>query len=118
MQETWKFEIAPKSITQSDEELLRELLLAKKQDLGIFLSYYFRKEGAVAEEPELLDPIQSKSPNHGQFELAFRLVYFNACLNIHELEKDKMQVSYRIYRGSGVLELIGPYVPERGMDEI
>jgi hypothetical protein len=118
MQETWRFDIGPMSATLPDEELLRELLLANKQDLGIFLSYYFRKVGAVAEEPEIFDTIQSKGPNKGHFELAFRLVYFNACLNIHEFEKDKMQINYWIDRESAVLELTGPYWPERGMDEI
>ena len=118
MQETWRFEIGPKNISLSDGELVSELLRENKQDLGIFLSYYFRKQGAVAEDPRVLTTIQSTAPNIGHFELAFRLVYFNACLNIHELESDKMHITFKIDREARILEVTGPNWPEREMDEI
>ena len=50
MQETWTFDY-PKS--QIKDDSLSSFLKAKKKDLGIFLSYYYKKDGAVAEDVNL-----------------------------------------------------------------
>jgi hypothetical protein len=52
------------------------------------------------------------------FELAFELVFFNACLAIHEQEKEEMEIGFEFDELNQKLELKGAYWPERGMDEI
>jgi hypothetical protein len=118
MQHTWILELKEDHEELDDKQLITRVFQKEKKDMGIFLSYYFRKQGAVAEEPEIFNDIQASAAGIGWFEVGFRLVFFNACLNIHEQEKDKMQIRFKIDRNSGVVELTGPYWPEREMDEI
>lgn len=118
MQETWKLAISP-SIQKKDIELMvQELLLENQKEMGIFLSYYYKKEGAVVENVELNGPIIFSKEYSGYFIVDFELIHFNACLNIHEQNKDKMKVQFEVDQDSNELILIGPYWPEREMDEI
>lgn len=50
--------------------------------------------------------------------LDFDLVYFNTCLNIHEQKRDEMPIQFEFDPLFQNLTLIGPYWPEREMDEI
>ena len=115
MQETWTFDFAFGSMT---EQSLSELLSEKKMDLGIFLSYYYKKQGAVAEHVKLKSGPNFVSGRSGSLILDFDLVFFNACLAIHEQERDSMEVQFEIDEVNGKVKLIGPHWPERGMDEI
>jgi hypothetical protein len=58
MQETWKFIVKPEDRSKNPESLLKDLLVTNEKDLGIFLSYYFKKEGAVAEKVKLKGEIE------------------------------------------------------------
>jgi len=115
MQETWSFAF-PKTATVSEQ--LFQTLQAEQKELGIFLSYYYRKEGAVAEKVTLKGNPEFKDELSGKFFLDFDLVHFNACLAIHDQKREEIEVSFEIDADAEKLRLTGPYWPERGMDEI
>ncbi|MFN3759320.1 MAG: hypothetical protein ACK4SF_08900 [Algoriphagus aquaeductus] len=115
MQETWTFDFSP---TSNTKEELEELLAEKEQELGIFLSYYYKKEGAVTEKVKLKSDPEFESTTSGFLVLDFDLVHFNACLAIHEQVWEEMKIKFEIDGHSQKLILTGPYWPERGMDEI
>lgn len=118
MQETWKFNISISNEDNNLEHLIQETLLKYQKDLGIFLSYYYKKEGAVTESVKLIGSINFLEEFKGDFIVNFDLIHFNACLNIHEQKKEKMTIQFGIDRDSNQLILTGPYWPEREMDEI
>jgi hypothetical protein len=118
MQESWKFSVPLHLQTKDLEQLLISLLVENEKEMGIFLSYYFKKEGAVAEKVQLETPPQFKEKFKGIIWVSFDLVYFNACLNIHEQNRDKMELGFEFSEDLSALKLIGPYWPEREMDEI
>lgn len=115
MQETWTFDFPP---TLNPKEDLKILLAEKKRELGIFLSYYYKKEGAVTEKVKLKSEPEFESKTKGTLVLDFDLVHFNACLAIHEQAREEMKIKFEIDGHSRKLILTGPYWPERGMDEI
>lgn len=115
MQETWIFDF-PTSKTPKED--LESLISKKEKDLGIFLSYYYKKEGAVTEKVKLKsDPIL-ESETTGSFILEFDLVHFNACLAIHEQAREEMKIAFEIDPHLEKIKLIGAYWPSREMDEI
>lgn len=114
MQETWTLTL-PSSEKPTAEEL-KQLLADNQKDLGIFLSYYFKKEGALAEKVNLGSAINFKGQTSGDFLLDFDLVHYNACLAIHDQKRDQMKINFEIENDK--LNLKGPYWPEREMDEI
>ena len=116
MQETWIFKLESGKIIKEPE--LKILLEKEQKELGIFLSYYFKKEGALAENVRLKDNINFLDENKGKLELDFDLVHFNACLNIHDTKRDDIQINFEISKDKNEIKLIGPFFPERGMDEI
>lgn len=115
MQETWTFDL-PKS--QQNEAGLIDLLQTEVKELGIFLSYYFKKEGAVAEKVNLKGKPEFESKFKGNFILEFDLVHFNACLAIHEQAREEMKIRFEIDEADQKVKLIGAYWPSREMDEI
>ncbi|MBC6366168.1 hypothetical protein [Algoriphagus sp. AK58] len=115
MQETWTFDFSP---TSNTKEELEELLAGKEQELGIFLSYYYKKEGAVTEKVKLKSGPEFESITTGSMVLDFDLVHFNACLAIHEQAREEMKIKFEIDEVNQKVRLVGPYWPERGMDEI
>lgn len=117
MQETWNFEVQQPKESNS-EMAIRDLIKAKEKDLGIFLSYYFKKEGAIAEKVSLGSEITFWTDYTGKFKLEFDLVHFNACLAINEQKRDLIEISFEFDSDFKNLMLTGPYWPERGMDEI
>ncbi|MCH7399156.1 hypothetical protein MM236_14220 [Belliella sp. DSM 107340] len=116
MQETWIFKLESGKIIKEQE--LKIILEREHKELGIFLSYYFKKEGALAENARLKDNIDFLDENHGKFKLDFDLVHYNACLNIHDTKRDEIQINFEISKEKNEIKLIGPFFPERGMDEI
>jgi len=118
MQETWKFMVKPEDRSKNLESLLKDLLVTNEKDLGIFLSYYFKKEGAITEKVKLKGEILFAESTKGKLTLDFDLVHFNACLNIHEQKRDEMPVQFEFDPLFQNLTLTGPYWPEREMDEI
>lgn len=116
MQETWLFKIDQNH--HSPETLIQDVLEKERKDLGIFLSFYFKKEGAVTENVALKGLINFSSKLKGDFILDFDLVHFNACLNIHDTKRDEIKVDFELSKDLTELKLTGPYFSERGMDEI
>lgn len=117
MQEKWNFEIEHSKDLNS-KKAIKDLIQSKEKDLGIFLSYYFKKEGAIAEKVTLGSEISLLSDRTGKFKLEFDLVHFNACLAIHEQKRDLMEISFEFDSDFKNITLTGPYWPEREMDEI
>ncbi|RAI91395.1 hypothetical protein [Algoriphagus yeomjeoni] len=114
MQETWTITLPSSKKPTSNE--LKLVLSDNKKDLGIFLSYYFKKEGALAEKVDLSSEINFKNESEGDFDLEFDLIHYNACLAIHDQKRDSMKITFEIENDK--LNLKGPYWPEREMDEI
>lgn len=114
MQETWTFDY----LQPFDKTNLQHFLNSKSKELGIFLSYYYKKDGAVAEHVELRGELELTDTKSGKVTLAFELVFFNACLAIHEHEKEEMEISFEFDQINHQLELKGAYWPERWMDEL
>lgn len=117
MQEIWSFEVDQPNESTS-ENSIKELIQTKEKELGIFLSYYFKREGAIAEKVSLGSEITFLTNLTGKFKLEFDLVHFNACLAINEQKRDLMEISFEFDSGFKNLTLTGPYWPEREMDEI
>lgn len=115
MQEYWSFDF-PK--TDSPLDQLIQTLETEQKELGIFLSYYYKKEGALAEKVLLKGQPDFTDKFRGNLVLDFDLVHFNACLAIHEQEREELKVAFEIDQSSEKLKLVGPYWPERGIDEI
>lgn len=118
MQETWKFSVPFHLHSKDLEQLLISLLNENEKEMGIFLSYYFKKDGAIAEKVQLCSTPQFREKYKGNLRVSFDLVYFNACLNIHEQNRDEMKLDFEFSEDLGSLKLKGPYWPEREMDEI
>lgn len=114
MQETWTFQCGD-NCKQTE---LEEILAKGEKELGIFLSHYFKKQGAIAEKVRLKGKIDFTGHLSGMFVLDFDLIYFNACLNIHEKERDSMKIDFVIDPSSNELTLKGEYWPEREADEL
>jgi len=55
------------------------------------------EEGRLVERVGLKEGIDFRDPLAGSLKVSFGLVYFNACLNIHDgAEKDKMLLQFEI----------------------
>lgn len=118
MQETWTLRFKNENKENSLDSLVKETLRQNQKELGIFLSYYTRKEGAVAEEVSLLGPVNFQEIHKGDFMLAFTKEFFNACLNIQEKERSQMKIGFSLDLTNSQINLIGPNIPEREPDEL
>ena len=116
MQEKWKIKLDQPISNDEIGKKLPVLLEKHAKDLGIFLSYYYRKQGAVVEDVKLMGEIITHPKSTGSFLLDFSLVFFNACLSIHETEREKMAVQYGL-EGEDLI-LTGEYWPERDSEEL
>lgn len=115
MQETWTF---PFPKTNIPENQLENILVEKEKELGIFLSDYYKKEGAVAEKVMLIGSPEFITKTTGNLTLRFDLVHFNACLAIHEQAKEEMKITFEIDESNQEVKLTGAFWPSREMDEI
>lgn len=93
MHHPWSFDLPASQISETD---LKKILTQNQNELGIFLSYYFKKEGAVAENVKLKSDIEFESENMGFLVLEFDLVHFNACLAIHENAREVIKIHFTI----------------------
>lgn len=114
MQENWTFKCTP----LCNEKELKEILANSQKELDTFISYYFKKEGAVAEKVKIKGGIDFINNTEGTLVLDFDLIFFNACLNIHEKERDTMKINFIIDQSKKELNLKGEYWPEREIDDI
>lgn len=121
MRHSWEFDLSEEidavdSLSMAD--LVTSVFQRKKVELGIFLSYYYKGNGGIVEEVELSDVVDQSSPTAGKLKLSFKVVYFNACWNIHGDDTDHMDVNFEWDPEGKILKLIGPFWPEREPDEI
>jgi hypothetical protein len=115
MQESWSFEL-PNCTTLP--EGLEAVMQQKQIELGIFLSYYYKKGGAVVEKVSQASELQFISPISGTLSVAFDLIYFNACRDIHQQERGEMELQVNWDEEKRILRLQGEYWPTRDGDEI
>ena len=115
MQESWSFEL-PNCTTLQDG--INAVLQLKQIELGIFLSYYYKKGGAVVEKVSQTSEIQFTSPISGSLTVAFDLIYFNACRDIHQQERGEMELQVTWDEEKKILRLQGEFWPTRDGDEI
>jgi hypothetical protein len=115
MQESWSFEL-PNCTTLP--EGLEAVMQQKQIELGVFLSYYYKKEGAVVENVSQASEIQFTSPISGLLTVAFDLIYFNACRDIHQQERGEMEFQVTWDEEKKILRLQGEFWPTRDGDEI
>jgi len=120
MQETWEFVNlkAPEAGKMTLTPWLIDLFDQNSQEMGIFLSYYYRKEGAVVENVRMIPPAADLSDLSGSIDVTFQLIHFNACLNIHDTNTEELTLSYDLSDNGTKLLLTGPNWPEREPDEI
>jgi len=116
MQENWTFDITE----PVDDPIgaVRSIIVENQREMGIFLSYYYRKEGAVVENVNMNSEPIWNDEFHGKVMVDFDLIHYNACLNIHEQKKHSLELKYEIDPASTRITFMGPYWPERGQDEI
>jgi hypothetical protein len=115
MQESWNFEL-PNCPTLP--EGIEAVMKLKQIELGIFLSYYYKKGGAVVENVSKASEIQFTSPITGILSVDFDLIYFNACRDIHQQERGEMELQVYWDEVKKILRLQGEYWPARDGDEI
>jgi hypothetical protein len=115
MQESWTFDFP---FDTPSSEAWSWLIQTKQRELGIFLSYYYKRQGAVVEKVKMMTAPQLDSPDSGTLCLGFELVYFNACQDLHETQSEEMKLSFQFDPGKKLLNLVGAYWPSREPDEI
>ena len=115
MQESWTFDFP---FDRLSTEAWSWLIKTKQRDLGIFLSNYYKRQGAVVEKVKLITIPQLDSPDSGTLSLGFELVYFNACQDLHETQSENMKLSFQFNATKMTLYLVGAYWPSREPDEI
>ena len=115
MQESWNFEL-PNCTTLP--EGLEAVMQLKQIELGIFLSYYYKKGGAVVEKISQASETQFTSPVSVTLRVAFDLIYFNACQDMNKQERGEMELQINWDEEKRILRLQGEYWPTRDGDEI
>ncbi len=116
MQEIWSFPITESDLDLPSQKRVIQLVERNSKELAIMISYYYKSEGALAEQIRIAnDPIFS-SENIGSVTLVFNLIHFNACLNIHEQAKEEIKIEFQFNPDQVIFK--GPYIADRGMDEI
>ena len=113
MQESWTFEFRHTTVSQVS---LEELFQAQQRELGIFLSYTYK--GAVVEQVRLLGCNSPKDGCSGTLKVAYSLVHFNACLDIHQQQDAKMTLEFSLDVIKKELLLRTEFVPSRHIDDI
>lgn len=116
MQENWTFKITEP--IEDYDGVVSSIIAEKQREMGIFLSYYYRKDGAVVENVFMSsDPIDDDE-YHGKVMVDFDLIHYNACLNINESKKHFLELEYELDPDNYTISFKGPFLPERGQDEI
>ena len=122
MQQEWLLDLGELEVIAMSrntlEKGIKKAVQENEKPLGIFLSYYARVDGAIAENVQLDGGIAFDNELSGSFVLNFDKVFHNACLNIHEQEKDKLKIEFRLLPGDAKIYLKGPFWPERMPDDI
>ena len=115
MQESWTFDFP---FDTPSSEAWSWLIQTQQRDLGIFLSYYYKRQGAVVEKVQLKTIPQLDTQDIGTLCLGFELVYFNACQDLHETQTEEMKLRFQFDAAKKTLNLLGAYWPSCEPDEI
>jgi hypothetical protein len=115
MQESWTFDFP---FDRLSSEAWTWLIQTQQRELSIFLSYYYKRQGAVVEKVKLTTVPQLHSQVSGTLSLEFELVYFNACQDLHETQSEEMKLSFQFDAAKKTLYLLGAFWPIRESDEI
>ncbi len=122
MQQEWELDLVEldvKGLSRNNlEKEIKKAVQENEKSLGIFLSYYARVDGAIAENVQLDGGIAFDNDLSGSFVLNFDKVFHNACLNIHEQEKDKLKIEFLLLHEDAKIKLTGPFWPERMTDDL
>lgn len=122
MQQHWEFDIGNSTLSRQSSFLKKDEIVSFLQNeqraLDIFLSYYCKSEGAIAENTEITGEFTLDENQRGNFKVKYDKIHYNACLNIHEQEKDEMELNFLIDPENLILKLTGPDWPERDTDDI
>jgi hypothetical protein len=121
MQETWELDLTNAPINFVDEfkgEEIKRTIKENVKELEILLSYYFKGEGGLVEKVTLTDNINFMTPTTGTFKVKFKVVYFNACWDIHSDDEEQMILNFDVNLLQKKMRLTGPLWPEREPDEI
>jgi len=122
MQERAQFEISALVIESlkaglvgADDTLLNELLSNQKQVEDLLISYHFRSRGRVynvrIDKPVLNDD------GSGFFNVRYSIGHFNACADVDTSEDERMKIQFEVNLQTGILFLVGEFIPEREPDE-
>jgi hypothetical protein len=120
MQESWEFEIIqPLDLPNPVyAEMIKDLVGQKAKEIAILLSYYFKSEGGLVEGVKLVDDINFTTETSGTLKVNFKLVHFNACLDIHGINSDQMVLNFNLDPMSKKIKFSGPLWVEREPDEL
>src|SRR5690554_3360235 len=111
MQESWEFNLPENPDDGPDAASITRLLKENDREMGIFLSYYYRGEGGLVEAVKP-DKIDFTSATSGTVSVSFKVVHFNACLDIHDQEKENMSIQFTLDTAGNKLKLTGPRWPQ------
>ncbi|MFM7629606.1 MAG: hypothetical protein ACKO44_08815 [Algoriphagus sp.] len=115
MHESWTFDFPFDRLTS---EAWTWLIQTQQRELSIFLSYYYKRQGAVVEKVKLKTDPPLDSPDSGTLCLEFELIYFNACQDLRETQSEEMNLSFQFHAAKNTLILIAALLPSRDPDEI
>lgn len=118
MQEKWVFKSDNIKSAKDINTAVSCVFNEKMNELEIFLSLYTKLDGALAENIQLADPINSSEKHTGILCLSFDKIFYNACLNINETDLDKIKLTYEFKPEIGHLVLMGPDIPERETEDL
>lgn len=120
MQESWEFEFVPPLDlpNQVYVETIKNLVELKAQEIAILLSYYYKSDGGLVEGVKLVDDINFNTQTSGTLTVNFRLVFFNACLDIHSINRDQMVLHFDLDPTTNKIKFSGPIWVEREPDEL
>ncbi len=121
IQEIWELDLKGcqiKAYNQGFIASFKQVLEHNEKELGIFLSYYYKGEGGLVEEVKFMDPLSLSSPISGHFMVSYKVIYYNACWDIHQENREEMLLFFDLQTKQNKLILTGPLWPEREPDEI
>ena len=115
MQESWTFDFP---FERPSSEGWNWLIQTQQRELGIFLSYYYKKQGAVVEKVRLIAEPPKDGLTNKVIHLQFELIFFNACQDLNESQVENMKLNFEVDAVKKTLVLLGPNWPSREPDEI
>ncbi len=111
----WIYFLNTNSFFDSTDELIKNDSKLK-DTLRIDLSFHFKSDGFVVENIEIQKINFRNEQKSGILNVSFVKVFFNSCLNIHEEERDFIDLKFEL--DSSKITIHSPTKFNREMDEI